>query len=130
MEKRKVDQEEFAATFLCAPAIPLYTSTTFAVDRRTSSQSAPDRNTGGTPRSTQSPCTSKRETVAGVLFGSYTMVGSQSNERYPDFKHKTQEALWLQDRRNPPWVAAEIAAMAPGTVQLNIFTWNGSLQNM
>ncbi len=27
-----------------------------------------------------SPCTSKRETVAGVLFGSYTMVGSQVRE--------------------------------------------------
>ncbi|KAH8958034.1 hypothetical protein BDL97_07G123400 [Sphagnum fallax] len=49
----------------------------------------------------------------------------KANERYPDFKHKkTGEALWLEDRQNPPWVAAEIAAMAPGTVQLNIFAWN------
>ncbi|CAM6061129.1 unnamed protein product [Sphagnum tenellum] len=52
----------------------------------------------------------------------------KKNERYPDFKHKkTQEALWLGDRQNPPWVAAEISAMAPGTVQLNIFAWNQKL---
>jgi hypothetical protein len=39
-----------------------------------------------------------------------------------DFKHKkTQETLWLQDQRNLPWVAAEIAVLAPGTVQLNFF---------
>ncbi len=45
-----------------------------------------------------------------------------------DFKHKkTQEALWLQDQRNLPWVAAEIAVLAPGTVQLNIFAWNQKL---
>ncbi|KAH9540910.1 hypothetical protein CY35_14G031200 [Sphagnum magellanicum] len=53
---------------------------------------------------------------------------SMTNERYPDFKHKkTREALWLEDQRNPPWVASEIAAMAPGTVQLNIFAWNQKL---
>jgi pentatricopeptide repeat protein len=52
----------------------------------------------------------------------------QTNERYPDFKHKkTGEALWIEDRRNPAWVAAEMAAMAPGTVQLNIFAWNQKL---
>ncbi|KAH9540911.1 hypothetical protein CY35_14G031200 [Sphagnum magellanicum] len=52
----------------------------------------------------------------------------KTNERYPDFKHKkTREALWLEDQRNPPWVASEIAAMAPGTVQLNIFAWNQKL---
>jgi len=45
-----------------------------------------------------------------------------------DFKHKkTQEALWLQDQRNLPWVAAEIAVLAPGTVQLNIFACNQKL---
>jgi pentatricopeptide repeat protein len=50
------------------------------------------------------------------------------NERYPDFKHKkTGEALWIEDRRNPAWVAAEMVAMAPGTVQLNIFAWNQKL---
>jgi hypothetical protein len=52
MEKREVDQEELTATRLCAPAIPLYSSTTFAV-HRTSSQSAQDRNRGGTQRSRQ-----------------------------------------------------------------------------
>ncbi len=26
-----------------------------------------------------------------------------------------------------PWVAAKIAVMAPGTVQLNIFAWNQKL---
>ncbi len=52
----------------------------------------------------------------------------QANERFPDFKHKkTQEALWLADWRNPPWVAAEMTAMAPGTVQLNIYVWNKKL---
>ncbi|CAK9210262.1 unnamed protein product [Sphagnum troendelagicum] len=51
-----------------------------------------------------------------------------TNERYPDFKHKkTGEALWIEDRGNPPWVAAEMAAMAPGRVQLNIFAWNQKL---
>jgi len=50
------------------------------------------------------------------------------NARHPDFKHKrTQESLWVEDQWNPPWVEAEIAAMAPGTVQLNIFSWNKRL---
>jgi hypothetical protein len=31
MEKREVDQDELATTCLCAPAIPFYPSTTFAV---------------------------------------------------------------------------------------------------
>ncbi len=52
----------------------------------------------------------------------------QTNERYLDFKHKkTQEALWLEDQLNLPRVAAKIAVMAPGTVQLNIFAWNQKL---
>jgi pentatricopeptide repeat protein len=37
---------------------------------------------------------------------------------------KTQEALWLNSNLNPPWVEAELASMAPGTVQLNLFAWN------
>jgi hypothetical protein len=46
----------------------------------------------------------------------------------PDFKHKnTWEALWVEDRRNSPWVAAEIAAKAPGIVQFNIFACNRKL---
>jgi pentatricopeptide repeat protein len=51
------------------------------------------------------------------------------NARYPDFKHKkkTEDVLWLGDRRNPPWVAAEVAAMAPGTVQMGSFSWNRRL---
>ncbi len=50
------------------------------------------------------------------------------NARYPDFKHKkTQDALWLGDRRNPPWVAAGVAAMAPGTVQMDSFSWKRRL---
>jgi len=42
---------------------------------------------------------------------------------FPDFKHKmTQQALWLDDPQKPPtWVAAKLAAMAPGTLQLNNF---------
>ncbi len=52
--------------------------------------------------------------------------------RYPDdFKHKMtpQDTLWLGDCRNPqPWVNdAKLAAMPPGTVQLNPFSWNRSL---
>ncbi|CAK9230585.1 unnamed protein product [Sphagnum troendelagicum] len=52
----------------------------------------------------------------------------KGSKKYPDFKHKkTQEALWLIDQQNPPWVEAEVAAMAPGTVQLNVFSWNRRL---
>ncbi|KAH9542352.1 hypothetical protein CY35_13G000700 [Sphagnum magellanicum] len=51
------------------------------------------------------------------------------NSNYPDFKHKhTQDALWLVNRQNPTWVRAQLAAMAPGTVQLNIFSWNKRLE--
>jgi len=50
------------------------------------------------------------------------------NPRYPDFKHKkTQYALWLDHRGNPPWVGAKLASMAPGTVQLDSFSWNRRL---
>jgi pentatricopeptide repeat protein len=60
--------------------------------------------------------------VAG--FGIWLKV----NARYPDFMHKkTREALWLVDRKNPPWVEMEMAAMAPGTVDLNPFLWNRRL---
>jgi pentatricopeptide repeat protein len=38
-----------------------------------------------------------------------------------------QDALWLGDQRNLPWVATEIAAIAQGTVQLNILEWNQKL---
>jgi hypothetical protein len=50
-KKREVDQEEFVVScLLCATAIPLYPSPTFAVNR-TSSQNARDRNSrGGTQR--------------------------------------------------------------------------------
>jgi pentatricopeptide repeat protein len=45
--------------------------------------------------------------------------------RYPDFKHKKrQDALWLGSNLNPSWVEAELAAMAPGTVQSDTFAWN------
>jgi hypothetical protein len=51
-----------------------------------------------------------------------------TNERYPDFKHKnTWEALWFQDPRNSPWMAAEIAAKAPGIVQFKVFACNRKL---
>ncbi|KAH8930887.1 hypothetical protein BDL97_20G005200 [Sphagnum fallax] len=50
------------------------------------------------------------------------------NSNYPDFKHKhTQDGLWLVDRRNPTWVRAQLAAMAPGTVQLDMLSWNRRL---
>ncbi|CAK9866876.1 unnamed protein product [Sphagnum jensenii] len=50
------------------------------------------------------------------------------NERHPDFKHKrTQAALWLDNRQNPSWVGAKLAAMASGTPQLDSFTWNRRL---
>jgi hypothetical protein len=53
---------------------------------------------------------------------------SLTNERYPDFKHKnTWEALWVEGLRNSPWVAAQIAAKAPGIVQFNIFACNQKL---
>ncbi|CAM6092735.1 unnamed protein product [Calypogeia fissa] len=48
--------------------------------------------------------------------------------RYPDFKHKkTREALWINGKSNPPWVEAQLTAMLPGSVQPNIFSWNGKL---
>lgn len=50
------------------------------------------------------------------------------NVRYPDFKHKkTGDALWVVDNQNPPWVGARLAAMAPGAVQLDRFSWNRRL---
>ncbi|CAK9870037.1 unnamed protein product [Sphagnum jensenii] len=50
------------------------------------------------------------------------------NARYPDFTHKqTRLGLWLYDCCKPAWVDVEIAAMVPGTVQLNMFTWNKRL---
>jgi len=75
------DQEELVVTcLLCAPAIALYPSTTFAVHRTSSSQSSPDRNRSGTHRSWQISWSSERETVVGVLFRSFPMVGSQIGE--------------------------------------------------
>jgi hypothetical protein len=39
--------------------------------------------------------------------------GTQTNERYPDFKHKKiQEPLWIENRWNLPQVVTEMAAMA------------------
>jgi hypothetical protein len=35
--------------------------------------------------------------------------------------------IWIDDHRTPAWVEAEMAVMAPGTVQLNIFAWNKKL---
>jgi pentatricopeptide repeat protein len=47
---------------------------------------------------------------------------------YPDFKHKkTQHRLWIEDQRNPLWVQAKLASMAPGTVPLDNFSWNRRL---
>ncbi|CAM6062089.1 unnamed protein product [Sphagnum tenellum] len=51
------------------------------------------------------------------------------NVNYPDFKHKTtQQALWLDDPRRPPWVEAKLAAMAPGILQSKFFSWNKKLE--
>ncbi len=48
--------------------------------------------------------------------------------RYPDFKHKmTQDSLCIGHRRNPQWADAKLAAMAPGTVQLDRLSWNRRL---
>jgi len=82
MEKRELDQEELAATCLCAPAIPLYPSTNFC------------RMLHFFPERT------------GYKQRRHSEITANANERYPDFKHKkTGEALWLEDGRNPPWVA-------------------------
>jgi pentatricopeptide repeat protein len=55
-------------------------------------------------------------------------IKADMNVRYPDFTHKqTRLGLWLNDCCKPAWVDAEIAAMVPGTVQLNMFTWNKRL---
>ncbi|CAK9220342.1 unnamed protein product [Sphagnum troendelagicum] len=56
------------------------------------------------------------------------MLMEKTNESYLDFKHKkTGEALWLDNRQNAPGMAAEMAAMAPGIVQLRPFAWNQML---
>jgi hypothetical protein len=49
--------------------------------------------------------------------------------RHPDFKHKTtKSALWLDSKYKTSWVDAELAAMAPGTVQeSNVVSWNTRL---
>jgi pentatricopeptide repeat protein len=48
--------------------------------------------------------------------------------KYPDFKHKTTQAvLWLDNQQNPAWVGAELAKMAPGTVQLHSSSWTRRL---
>jgi len=36
--------------------------------------------------------------------------------------------MWVEDSRNPPWIAAKMAAMAPGTVPLSVFGWNKKLE--
>jgi pentatricopeptide repeat protein len=51
---------------------------------------------------------------------------SLTNERYPDLGN-TWEALWVEGLQNSPWVAAQIAAKAPGIVQFNIFACNRKL---
>ncbi|CAM6101086.1 unnamed protein product [Calypogeia fissa] len=52
----------------------------------------------------------------------------KTSARYPDFKHKkTGEALWVYDNSNPDWVKVELAAMAPGTVELPVVFWNKKL---
>ncbi|CAM6129666.1 unnamed protein product [Calypogeia fissa] len=49
----------------------------------------------------------------------------KANIKYPDFKHKkTQAPLWLDGKLNPPWVESELAALAPGSVHWNVFSWN------
>ncbi len=52
---------------------------------------------------------------------------ASSIEWYPDFKQNTWEALWVEDRQNSPWVAAEIVAKALGIVQFNVFACNQKL---
>jgi len=52
MGNSEVDQEELAVVCPCAPGTALCPSTTFAV-HLTSSQSAPDRNKGGSETSRQ-----------------------------------------------------------------------------
>ncbi len=50
------------------------------------------------------------------------------NVKHNQVMHKKrQEALWLDDRRIPPWVVAKIAALAPGTVPLKISSLNRRL---
>ncbi|CAM6030174.1 unnamed protein product [Sphagnum balticum] len=52
----------------------------------------------------------------------------KGNPGYPDFRHKkSKEPLWIDGKFNPSWVESELAAMVPGTVQLNTFSWNTRL---
>jgi hypothetical protein len=61
--------------------------------------------------------------VENVGLISLVLIFVQADERYPEFKHeKTQEALGVglgTDKTHHVW-AAEMAAMALGTVHLNI----------
>jgi pentatricopeptide repeat protein len=79
-----------------------------------------------------SAAASKRETLWQEFFSDPSQWwdgrSEKVNPRYPDFKHKKMgEALWLVDNRNPSWVVAELAAIAPGTKQLDTFSWNRKL---
>jgi hypothetical protein len=74
---------------------------------------------------------SDRNPSARILFRSFAVWDCRPekvNVRYQDFKHKkTGDALWVSDNRSPPWVVAELAAMAPRTVPLDTFSWNRKL---
>ncbi|CAM6118183.1 unnamed protein product [Calypogeia fissa] len=52
----------------------------------------------------------------------------KASVKYPDFTHKrTQQALWLDNRRNPRWLKPELAALYPGALNANPFSWNKKL---
>jgi len=106
MEKKRgvVQEEELAATCLCAPTIRLHPSATCALQYRTSSsQSAtPGRNTAALRDHGNFPA-GQREKLWREFFLDpsqwWDHRSEKTNERYPDFKHKkTQESLWLGDR--------------------------------
>jgi pentatricopeptide repeat protein len=74
-------------------------------------------------------CVSEQDPVRNLGFDQLGFdLCLQVNAKYPDFKHKKkQAALWLGSLWNPPWIGPELAAMAPGTVQVSIFSWNTRL---
>jgi pentatricopeptide repeat protein len=79
-----------------------------------------------------SAAASKRETLWQEFFSDPSQWWDGRSEKvnpmYSDFKHKKMgEALWLVDNRNPSWVVAELAAIAPGTIHLDTFSWNRKL---
>ncbi|CAK9869368.1 unnamed protein product [Sphagnum jensenii] len=59
--------------------------------------------------------------------GHKALASSSSSSSSSSSGGEVGTTLWLVDNRNPSWVVAELAVIAPGTVQLDTFSWNRKL---